>query len=338
MTRYAISQPVTQVEAPRLLTGRGRYTDDVKLPFHAHGVFLRSPHAHAEIRGIDAAAARAMPGVLAVLTGADYAADKLGFVMGISPGKLRDGSPMFRPDRPALTRDRVRHVGQAVALVGADSINKAKDAAEAIVVDYQALPAHMSTATANAPETPPLREEAPNNEAMFAENGDAATADAEMEKAEHVITDTFVINRVAANTMEPRAVAAEYDAGRDHYTIYACHQRPFIWRTMMSKHVFGIPEHQMRLIAGDVGGSFGMKGGLYIEVPLIAWASKKVGRPVKWVCERSEGHIADDQGRDMVIQAELGIDNDGTFRACRFVSNNNIGAYMTMTGFSRRAA
>jgi carbon-monoxide dehydrogenase large subunit len=333
MTRYSISQPVTMIEAPRLLTGRGRFTDDVKLPFAAHGVFLRSPHAHAEIKGIETGAARAMPGVLLVLTGEDYQADGLGFVRGISPGKLRDGSPMFRPDRPGLTNDRVRHVGQAVALVIAESIDQAKDAAEAILVDYDPLPAHMATATANAPDTPALRAEAPNNEAMYAENGDAASTDAEMAKADHVITDTFVVNRVTANTMEPRAVAADYDAGRDHYTIYACHQRPYIWRTMMTKYVFGIDEHQMRLIAGDVGGSFGMKGGLYIEVPLIAWGSKKVGRPVKWVCERSEGHMSDDHGRDMVIDAELGIDNDGTFRAVRFRSNNNIGAYLSMIGF-----
>ncbi|MEE2761767.1 MAG: xanthine dehydrogenase family protein molybdopterin-binding subunit [Pseudomonadota bacterium] len=333
MTRYSISQPVTQLEAPRLLTGRGRYTDDVKLPFTAHAVFLRSPHAHAEINSIDTAAAEAMPGVLEVLTGADYAVEKLGPVRGISPGKLRDGSPMFRPDRPALTNDRVRHVGQAVALVVAESIDQAKDAVETINVDYTPLPAHLSTATANAPDTLTLRDEAPNNEAMYAENGDAVATDEEMEKADFVIRDTFVVNRITANTMEPRAVAAQYDQGLDHFTIYACHQRPYIWRTMMSKYVFGIDEHQMRLIAGDVGGSFGMKGGLYIEVPLIAWASKKTGRPVKWVCERSEGHMADDHGRDMVIQAELGMDKNGKFRAARFRSNNNVGAYLSMIGF-----
>ncbi|MEE2760550.1 MAG: xanthine dehydrogenase family protein molybdopterin-binding subunit [Pseudomonadota bacterium] len=333
MTRYSISQPVTQLEAPRLLTGQGRYTDDVKLPFAAHAVFLRSPHAHAEINSIDTAEAKAMPGVLKVLTGGDYAFERLGPVRGISPGKQRDGSPMFRPDRPALTNDRVRHVGQAVALVVAENINQAKDALEAINVDYAPLPANLSTATANAPDTLALHDEAPNNEAMYAENGDAATADAEMKKADFVIRDTFVVNRITANTMEPRAVAAQYDQGLDHFTIYACHQRPYIWRTMMSKYVFGIDEHQMRLIAGDVGGSFGMKGGLYIEVPLIAWASKKTGRPVKWVCERSEGHMADDHGRDMVIQAELGIDKNGKFRAARFRSKNNIGAYLSMIGF-----
>ncbi|NQV57063.1 MAG: xanthine dehydrogenase family protein molybdopterin-binding subunit [Rhodospirillales bacterium] len=333
MVRYSISQPVSQVEAPRLLTGKGRYTDDVTLPRQTHGIFLRSPHAHADIVSISADAARQMPGVLAVLTGADYEADGLGNVTGASPGKLRDGSPMFRPPRPALTNDRVRHVGQAVALIVAETIDQAKDAAEAVEVDYAPLPANLSTAEANQPGTPALRAEAPNNEAMYFEQGTSDAVDQALEAAAHVVRDRFVVNRVTANTIEPRAVAAEYDDGRDHFTIYACMQRPYIWRTLMTKHVFDIPEHQMRLIAGDVGGSFGMKGGLYIEVPLIAWASKKVGRPVKWACERSEGHMADDQGRDMVIDAELGLDAEGNFLAARYTSNNNIGAYLSMIGF-----
>ena len=333
MTRYAISQPVTQVEAPRLLTGKGRFTDDLNLPRQAFAVFLRSPHAHADIQNIDKSAAEAMPGVLAVLTGADYDADGLGNVRGASPAKRRDGSPMYRPPRPALTRDRVRHVGQSLALVIAESINQAKDAAEAIEVTYAALPAHLSTATANEPKTPALWEDCPDNEAVFFESGDSGAVDEAMARAAHVVRDRFVVNRVAANAMEPRAVVGDYDVGRDHYTIYACHQRPYIWRTMMTKHVFDIPENKMTIIAGDVGGSFGMKGGLYPEVPLMGWASKRVGRPVKWVCERSEGLTCDDQARDMVVDAELGLDDDGKFLGIRFSSNNNIGAYLTMIGF-----
>ena len=333
MTRYAISQPVTQVEAPRLLTGRGRYTDDVTLPRQAVAVFLRSPHAHADIVRIDSTVAETMPGVLAILTGHDYAADGLGHVMGMSPLRRRDGSPMYRPPRPALTADRVRHVGQSLALVVAETVNQAKDAAETIEVEYAPLPAHLSTADANRPQTPALWEDCPDNEPVFAEHGDAAAVDAALARAAHVVRGNFVVNRVAANTMEPRAVVADYDRGRDHYTIYACHQRPYVWRTMMTRHVFAIPENRMTLIAGDVGGSFGMKGGLYPEVPLVAWASRRVGRPVGWTCERSEGLVSDDQARDMVVDAELALDEDGRFLGMRLTSNNNIGAYVTMIGF-----
>jgi carbon-monoxide dehydrogenase large subunit len=333
MTRYAISQPVTPLEAPRLLTGKGRFTDDIQPARHAHAVFLRSPHAHADILGIDTAAAKALPGVLAILTHDDYASDGLGHVMGASPARRRDGSPMFRPPRPALADGRVRHVGQMMAMVVAETINQAKDATEAIHVDYAPLPAHLATATGNDPATPALWDDCPDNEPVFAEVGDAAAVDAAIAKAAHVVRDRFVVNRVAANAMEPRAVVADYDEGRDHYTIHACHQRPYIWRTMMTKHLFRIPEYQMTIIAGDVGGSFGMKGGLYPEVPLIAWASKRVGRPVKWACERSEGLLADDQARDMVVDAELALDANGTFLAMRLLSRNNVGAFVTMIGF-----
>ena len=333
MTRYSISQPVTQVEAPRLVSGKGKFTDDIILPQLAVGVFLRSPHAHADIVGINTARAASLPGVLAILTGEDYAADELGVVRGISPLKKRDGSPMYRPPRPALTRDRVRHVGQSVALVIAETLNQAKDAAEAIEIDYTPLPAFFSTATANKGEAPVLWDDCPNNEPVFAQHGDKDAVDAALASAPHVIRGTFVVNRVAANTMEPRSVVGEYDEGRDHYTIHACHQRPYIWRSMMCEHVFHIPENKMTIIAGDVGGSYGMKGGLYPEVPLIAWAAKKVGRPVKWTCERSEGLICDDQARDMVVDAALALDEDGTFTGIQLTSNNNVGAYITMIGF-----
>jgi carbon-monoxide dehydrogenase large subunit len=309
------------------------YTDDVNLPRQAAAVFLRSPHAHADIVRIEKSTSEVMPGVLAVLTGDDYAADGLGEIIGGSPLRRRDGSQMYRPPRPAMTRDRVRHVGQSLALVVAETVNQAKDAVEAIEVEYAPLPAHLSTADANDPETPALYEDCRNNEPVFAEHGDAAAVDAALAKAAHVVRENFVVNRVAANTMEPRAVVADYDTGRDHYTVYACLQRPYIWRTIMAKHIFDIPENKMTVIAGDVGGSFGMKGGLYPEVPLVAWASKRVGRPVAWTCERSEGLVSDDQARDMVVDAEIGLDDDGNFLAMRLSSNNNVGAYITMIGF-----
>ncbi len=333
MTRYSISQPVRQVEAPRLMKGQGRFTDDIVLDRQAHAVFLRSPHAHAEIVSMNVSAANQMPGVVAILTGDDYEADGLGHVRGLSPAKKRDGSPMFRPPRPGITKDRVRHVGQTIAVVIADSIAEAKDAAERIEVEYKTLTAHFDTASANLPGAPALWPECPDNEPVYASKGSRDAADKAFETAAHIVKDRFIVNRVAANTLEPRAVVADYDTGRDHYTIYACHQRPYVWRSMMTKFVFNIAENQMRIIAGDVGGSYGMKGGLYTEVPVIAWASKRTGRPVKWNCERSEALIADDQGRDMVIDAELALDKDGTFLGVRFSSRNNVGAYISMLGF-----
>ena len=294
MTRFSISQPVRQVEAPRLLQGQGRFTDDLTFDRQSYAVFLRSPHAHAKLLRVDATAAREMPGVIAILTGEDYAAEGLGDVRGISPAKRRDGSPMFRPPRPAITRDRVRHVGQPIAVVIAESVARAKDAAEAIEVDYELLPVTLSTAEANAPGAATIWSECPNNEPVYSTKGNRDAADKAFAAAHHVVRERFIVNRVAANTMEPRAVVASYDRGREHYTIHACHQRPYVWRSMLAQHVFRVPEQRITLIAGDVGGSYGMKGGLYPEVPVIAWASKKVGRPVKWACERSEALVADE--------------------------------------------
>jgi carbon-monoxide dehydrogenase large subunit len=333
MGRYSISQPVTQVEAPRLLSGKGCFTDDVSLARQCYAVFLRSPHAHANILHLDTTTAAAMTGVIAILTDADCQADGLGNVPGNAPPKRRDGSPGYRPPRPALTSDRVRHVGQAIAVVIAESINRAKDAVEAIEIEFEPLAAQIDPVAANTPGAPLLWEDCNNNEAFFVEKGDGAATETLLNNAAHVVRDSFTVSRVTANTMEPRAVVAQYDDGRDHYTVYAGQQRPFAWRTMMTKHMFDIPENEMTVIAGDVGGSFGMKGGLYPEVPIIAWASKRVGRPVKWVCERSEGHIADDQARDLKVEAELGVDKDGKFQGVRFSSHANIGAFLSMNGF-----
>lgn len=333
MTRFSISQAVTQMEAPRLVSGKGKFTDDVSLGNQAYGVFLRSPHAHANIVSMDTRAAKQMPGVIDILTGEDYKADQLGFVRGISPLKRRDGSQMYRPPRPAMTDKKISHIGQAIALVVAEDIWAAKDAAEAIEVEYETLPVSLSTADGNKPDAPRIYEDCENNEPVYVERGDAKAVDDALEKSHHVVRDRFTISRAAAMTMEPRAVVADYDEGRDHFLIYACHQRPYIWRTMMTKHIFNVPEHQMTLIAGDVGGSYGMKGGLYPEIPLAAWAAKRTGRPVKWTCERTEALVADDQGRDMVVDAELGLDKDGKFTAIRYRSNNNVGGFVTMIGF-----
>ncbi len=333
MLKYAIGQSVPRTEDPRLLRGRGSYVDDFALPNQAHAVMVRSPHAHAEIKSIDVSAAQAMPGVLAVLTGADHEADGLGGVVGPSPFKRRDGSKMYRPLRPSVTKDRVRHVGQIVAMVVADTVDIAKDAAELVDIDYAALPHVVETNKAADPDAPLIWDDCPNNESFFYECGDAAATDAAIAAAPHVFSQRFVINRVNANSMEPRGALAEYDPGRDHYTMYSGVQRPYAGRTELCRNVFHIRENQMRFVTGDMGGSFGMKGAFYPEMPLVAWASKWVGRPVKWRCERSEGFVADDHARDNVSDVDLALDKDGKFLALRVRTSANLGAYVSSGGF-----
>ena len=333
MLKYAIGQAVPRTEDPRLLKGRGSYVDDFALPHQAHAVMVRSPHPHADIKSIDGSAALAMPGVLAVLTGADHEADGLGGVVGPTPFKRRDGSTMYRPPRPSVTKDRVRHVGQIVAVVVADTVDIAKDAAEMVDVDYESLPLVVATDKAADPEAPTLWDECSRNESFFYECGDAAATDAAIASAPHVFSQRFVINRVNANSMEPRGALAEYDPGRDHYTMYSGVQRPYAGRTELCKNVFHIRENQMRFVTGDMGGSFGMKGAFYPEMPLVAWASKRVGRPVKWRCERSEGFVADDHARDNVSDVDLALDKDGKFLALRVRTSANLGAYVSSGGF-----
>ena len=333
MLKFAVGQSVPRTEDPRLLKGRGQYVDDFALPNQAHAVMVRSPHAHAEIKNIDASAALAMPGVLAVLTGADYEADGLGGIVGPSPFKRRDGSPMYRPPRPAVTRDRARHVGQIVAMVVAESVDIAKDAAEQVAVDYATLPIVVATDKAADADAPTIWEDCPGNESFLYECGDRAATDAAIASAPHVFSQRFVINRVHANTMEPRGALADYDPGRDHYTIYAGIQRPYAGRATLSKNLFKVRETQIRFVTGDMGGSFGMKGAMYPETPLAAWASKRTGRPVKWRCDRSEGLAADDHARDNVSEVDLALDDDGTFLAFRIRTSASLGAYVSMGGF-----
>lgn len=333
MLKYAIGQSVPRTEDPRLLRGHGRYVDDNNMINQAYAVMVRSPHAHAEIRSIDAGAALEMPGVVAVLTGADYETDGLGYVAGPSPLKRRDGSQMFRPPRPAITRDRVRHVGQIVAMVIAESVDIAKDAAEAVEVDYEPLPTNVDTAGARASGTPAIWAECPDNECFYREVGNKEGAEAAIKGAAHVVRQRFVINRIHANTMEPRGALSYYDPGEGHYTIHTGVQRPYAWRTTLTKNLFRIPENKLRLITGDMGGSFGMKGALYPEIPLTAWASKRIGRPVKWRCERSEGFVADDHARDNVSDVELALDKNGKFLALRVRTAAALGAYVSLNGF-----
>ena len=269
MGEFAIGQPVARTEDPRLLKGLGRYIDDINVAGQAYAAIVRSPHAHATIKMIEISEASIMPGVLAIMTGADYEADGLGWITGPTPFKRRDGSAMYRPPRPALTLDRVRHVGQIVAMVVAQTVDQAKDAAEAVLVDYELLP--VNVVTEDALQTLAIWDDCPDNEAFYYQVGDKQAVDAAVASAAHVVRQRYVINRITANTMEPRGALAEWDPGTERYTIYTGVQRPYAWRATLAKNLFHVRESQIRFVTGDLGGSFGMKGAIYPEVPLVAW-------------------------------------------------------------------
>ena len=327
MGEFDIGNSVPRTEDPRLLSGGGRYVDDIDLPGLCRAHILRSPHAHAAIRAIDADEARAMPGVHAVLTGVDYAASGLGTIQAQLVLKARDGTPMIRPPFAPLAIDRAVHVGEAVAVVVADTLAQAKDAAETIHVDFEPLEANIDTALADTGSVPPLWEESPDNESFVHLLGDRDAVEAGFAQAAHVVERRFVISRVTSNTMEPRAFVGDVDRSGRHTLYAACHY-PHRLRSGLAKDIFRLPENRVRVIANDVGGSFGLRGGMYPEQILVLWASREVGRPVKWTCERSEGLISDHQGRDNVTDAALALDEAGNFLAMRVRTRVNIGAYV----------
>ncbi|OGA09396.1 MAG: hypothetical protein A3H33_10500 [Betaproteobacteria bacterium RIFCSPLOWO2_02_FULL_65_20] len=338
---FGIGQPVRRKEDFRLLTGRGRYSDDYSLPGQVYAAILRSPHAHARVATVDASGARAMPGVLGVFTGADVAADRL---KPISPDyaflgpvevqrrlpdvvlQNRDGSPIYDSPYHLLAQDRVRFAGQAVAMVVADSVARAKDAAEAIVVDYEALPAVTATPDAVKPDAPRLWDHAASNICVDADVGDAEATDAAFSRAAHVVRLETWISRVTGAPMEPRACLGSYDAATGRYTLYAGSGGSNRMKRE-SADILGVPQEAVRVLAHDIGGNFGTKNSLYPEFVLVLWASRKIGRPVKWTCERSEAFVSDYQGRDLVVKAELALDRDGRFLALRSTNLSNLGAH-----------
>ena len=315
--KFALGQAVPRTEDPRLLTGRGRYTDDFVLRRLAHAFVLRSPHAHARIRSVDTRAAQQMPGALAVLTGEDWTAEKFGAPRPIIPRQRRDRSSMYVPPRPALARDLVMLVGDPVAFVVAENVDHAKDAAERVVVDYEPLPCVTATEEALSPNATKLWAECRDNECFFFALGDKRAVEAGFARAHHISRLKLVFNRVTAATMEPRGCIGEWDDRLGRFTLYVGTQRPHTARADMARRILHIPETQLRVVAGEVGGSFGMKGAHYPEYALALWASCKVGRPVKWIAERGEGMLADDHDRDHVSEAELALDRDGHFLALR---------------------
>jgi carbon-monoxide dehydrogenase large subunit len=326
MGEFAVGQSVSRFEDPRLLKGGGRYVSDMVLPGMVIGTVLRSPHAHARIRGIDTTRAKAAPGVLAVLTGADWEASGWGDLPVPGGLKRRDGSA-FKPPYPALVKDRVRWVGDYVAFVVAETAHQAADAAELIEVDYEPLPAVISTAEAAKPGAPRVWENCADNIGFVQLFGDKAATDAAFEKAPHVVKHHFVINRVTAATVEPRACMGDYNSTDGRYTIYTTLQRVHPYRAELAP-ILKVPESKIRVVAGDIGGSFGMKSAVYNEVALVLLASKTVGRPVKWISTRSEAFLGDAQARDTVSEAELALDKDGRFLGLRVKVVAAIGAYL----------
>ena len=328
MMKFGVGQPVARFEDARLLSGRGRFQDDANLPGQLYAVFVRSPHAHAAIRSIDTNAAAAAPGVRAVFTGVDYAADGLSMPKAAMPRKKKDGAPMFAPQRPALVIDRVRNVGDPVAMVIANSLAQAKDAAELVEVDYEPLPSVTLTADAARPNAPRVWDENPDNISHTYQRGDKAKTEAAFARADHVVKRRYVVSRVHAQYMEPRGAIGTYDPGEDRFTLYADVNYPHRVRNMLANMVFKVPESKVRVVCRDVGGGFGAKGWQYLEHRLTLWAAKKLGRPVKWSCERSEVLLADEHGRDNVGEIELALDRDGKFLALRLHMLANIGAYI----------
>jgi carbon-monoxide dehydrogenase large subunit len=329
MGKSGIGQPVRRVEDFRFITGSGEYTDDIQRPGQSCAVFVRSPHAHASIMEIDTAAAAKLPGVLAILTGKDLAADRIG---GLFCGWMihsKDGSPMRVGQHPALAVDKVRYVGDHVAVVIAETLNQARDAAELVAVDYDIQPAVIDLATAQEPGKPQIHAEAPNNTVYQWHLGDKAAVETAFAKAAHVTQIEIVNNRLVPNALEPRVAIGDYDRGTGCSTLYVASQSPHVLRLGLSAFIGIAPENKLRVISRDVGGGFGSKIFVYAEDVVSVWAARKVGRPVKWVAERTESFLADAHGRDHITRAQAAMDASGRILAVRVKTKANLGAYLS---------
>ena len=328
MKQFGIGQPVRRLEDRRFITGHGAYIDDLDRSRQAHAFMLRSPHAHARIGAIDTPAAMAAPGVLAVFTGADLAHDAIGTIPCLSALTNRDQSPCVMPPHPAIAHDRVRHVGDTVAMVVAESGAAARDAAELIAVAYEPLAAAVNTTHAHDPGQPLVWDEAPGNLCFDWEVGDGPAVERAMAGARHRVVLELVNNRVVVNSMEPRGAVGEYDRGEDTYTLWSSTQGSHFVRNLLAESIFKVPENRIRVVTRDVGGGFGMKLFLYPEHVLVLWAAKKLGRPVKWTPDRSDAFMTDTQGRDNITRLELALDDELRFLALDVEVLANMGAYL----------
>ncbi len=326
-----IGAPLRRVEDRRFLLGRGRFVADIDLPGALHCIFVRSPHAHARIRAIDTSAAKGAPGVVAVFTGADMAADGVAPMRPLWAVRSRDGSPMAEPARFALARDTVRHVGEPVVAVIAETLAQATDAAERVTVDYQPLPAATDARAAQAAGAPQLHKSAPGNVCFRWARGDEAAVRAAFRSAAHVVAIDVVNNRLVGAAIEPRALIAAIEPESGKLTLYTSTQAPHHIRRQVTDQL-GIPESALRVISPDVGGGFGYKGKLYPEEGIITWAARRLARPVRWVATRAESFLADNQARDHLTHAELALDADGHFLALHVQTFANLGAYVSTFG------
>ena len=333
MSETGIGVAVKRVEDLRFLTGNGHYTDDINQPGQSHAWIMRSPYAHAKLNAVDTTKAESAPGVIAIFTGADMAADGVG---GLPCGwqiHNKDGSPMAEPGHPPLAVDKVRHVGDQIAIVIAETRDQARDAAELISVDYGILDTAINMDAALAGTTL-VHDDVPNNRCFDWEIGDKDATDAAFGNADHVVAIDLANNRLIPNAMEPRAAISEFDRTTGRYTLYTTTQNPHVIRLLMGAFVLNIPEHKLRIVAPDVGGGFGSKIFHYAEEAILAWAAAKVHRPIKWTAERSESFVTDAHGRDHETHAELALDKDGKFLGLRVATKANVGAYLSTFGSS----
>ncbi len=324
-----IGQSVKRVEDKRFLTGKGRYVDDMVLPNMTWAHIVRSDVAHAVIKGVDIDAASQALGVVAVFTGADMQADGMNGLPAGWQVDFKNGDTMKEPPHPSLAVGKVRYVGEAVAVIVAETHEQAVDASELVEIDYEELPAVTDVVKATQEGAAQLFDDVPNNIAFDWELGDKAAADAGIDAADHVTTIEFRNQRLICNAIEPRAAIGDYDKSREHYTLYTTSQNPHVVRLLMCAFVMGIPEHKVRIVSPDVGGGFGSKIPNYAEEIIVTWASKRVGRPVKWTAQRSESFLSDTHGRDHATKAEMGFDKDGKITALRVKTHASMGAYLS---------
>src|SRR5436853_2848563 len=329
MSATGIGAAVRRKEDFRFITGKGQYTDDISRPGQTYIHFVRSPHAHARIKNIDCAEAKGMPGVVAVLTGADLANDKIGNLICGWAITSKDGSPMKMSAHPPIASEKANHVGDALAVVIAETLGQAEDAGEKVKVDYEVLPAIADPAKAQAAGAPLIHDIAPNNTIYQWHLGDQKATEAAFKTANHVTKLDTINNRRVPNAIERRAAIADYDAGNDSLTLWNTSQNPHVARLVIAAFVGMAPEHKLRVIAPDVGGGFGSKIFIYPEEVVCLWASRKVNRPVKWVSDRSEAFVTDAHGRDHVTHAEMAFDAEGKITALRAKTIANLGAHMS---------
>lgn len=325
-----IGAKVLRKEDRRFITGRGRYVDDMSVPGMKHGAFVRSPHAHAKIKGIDTSAAREMPGVIDILDGQQLKADRIGNLICGWAVSSKDGSPMKMGAYPALADETVRYVGQPVAIVVAETRAQARDAAEAVMVDYEEMPAVVGSEAALADGAPQLHPEAEGNLCFDWEIGDEAAATSAISGAAHITRMKIINNRLVPNPMEPRAALGHYDPAEDHYTCWTTSQNPHVARLVMSAFYNVAPEHKLRVIAPDVGGGFGSKIYIYPEEIVCLWASKRTEVPVKWTSDRTEAFLTDAHGRDHVTHVEMAFNADHKIVGLKVDTKANLGAYMSL--------